>query len=151
MEKIEAGQGKGLGFAQFENEFSYCAVVAHVSVEEEVRLLRMWAAVDAGLAINPGGIVAQVEGGMIQAASWTLREAVPTEGRRIISESWKDYPILRFDEIPEITVRSSPAQQIRPWEWVRWPWGQQREPSQTRSRAHLGSASAICQSRGTAS
>jgi CO/xanthine dehydrogenase Mo-binding subunit len=103
-EKIEAGEGKGLGFAQFENESSYCAIVAHVSVEEEVRLLRMWAAVDAGLAINPGGIVAQVEGGMIQAASWTLKEAVPTEGRRIISESWKDYPILRFDEIPEITV-----------------------------------------------
>jgi CO/xanthine dehydrogenase Mo-binding subunit len=103
-EKIEPGQSKGLGFAQFENESSYCAVVAHVSVEEEVRLLHMWAAVDAGLAINPGGIIAQVEGGMIQAASWTLKEAVPTEGRRIISESWKDYPILRFDEIPGITV-----------------------------------------------
>jgi nicotinate dehydrogenase subunit B len=101
---IEPGQAKGLGFAQFENEVSYCAVVAQVSVDEEVRLLRMWAAVDAGLAINPGGIVAQVEGGMIQAASWTLREAVPTEGRRIVSESWKDYPILRFNEIPEITV-----------------------------------------------
>jgi nicotinate dehydrogenase subunit B len=78
--------------------------VAQVSVEEEVRLLRMWAAVDAGLAINPGGIVAQVEGGMIQAASWTLREVVPTEGRLIVSESWKDYPILRFSDIPEITV-----------------------------------------------
>jgi nicotinate dehydrogenase subunit B len=100
----ESGQAKGLGFAQFENEVSYCAVVAHVSVEEEVRLLRMWAAVDAGLAINPGGIIAQVEGGMIQAASWTLKEAVPTEGRRVVSESWKDYPILRFDEIPEIKV-----------------------------------------------
>jgi nicotinate dehydrogenase subunit B len=75
-----------------------------VSVEDEVRLLRMWAAVDAGLAINPGGIVAQVEGGIIQAASWTLREAVPTEGRLIISESWKDYPILRFGDIPEMRV-----------------------------------------------
>jgi CO/xanthine dehydrogenase Mo-binding subunit len=101
---VEPGKGKGLGFAQFENEVSYCAVVAQVSVDEEVRLLRMWAAVDAGLAINPGGIVAQVEGGMIQAASWTLREAVSTAGRRIVSESWKDYPILRFNEIPEITV-----------------------------------------------
>jgi nicotinate dehydrogenase subunit B len=100
----EAGEAKGLGFAQFENEVSFCAVVAQVSVEDEVRLLRMWAAVDAGLAINPGGIVAQVEGGIIQAASWTLREAVPTEGRLIISESWKDYPILRFGDIPEMRV-----------------------------------------------
>jgi nicotinate dehydrogenase subunit B len=103
-EKVEPGHGKGLGFAQFENESSYCAVVAHVSVEEEVRLLRMWAAVDAGLAINPGGIIAQVEGGMIQAASWTLKESALTEGRRVVAESWKDYPILRFDEMPEIAV-----------------------------------------------
>jgi nicotinate dehydrogenase subunit B len=101
---IESGQAKGLGFAQFENEVSYCAVVAQVSVDADVKLLRMWGAVDAGLAINPGGIVAQVEGGMIQAASWTLREAVPTEGRRVVSESWKDYPILRFSDIPDISV-----------------------------------------------
>lgn len=102
---LPEGQGKGLGYAQFENESSYCAVVAHVLVEEDVRLLNMWAVVDAGLAINPGGIVAQIEGGIVQAASWTLKEAVPTEGPRITSESWKDYPILRFDEIPNITVK----------------------------------------------
>jgi nicotinate dehydrogenase subunit B len=104
-EADQEGQAKGIGFAQFENELSYCAVVAKVAVDEEVELLEMWAAVDAGLAINPGGIVAQVEGGMIQSASWLLKEAVPTSGRLVTSETWQDYPILRFEEIPKITVK----------------------------------------------
>jgi nicotinate dehydrogenase subunit B len=99
------GWAKGIGFAQFENESSYCAVICEVEAGEEVRLVRMWAAVDPGLAIDPAGVKAQVEGGMIQAASWTLKEAVPTYGRRVTSETWGDYPILRFEEIPEVTVK----------------------------------------------
>jgi nicotinate dehydrogenase subunit B len=99
------GQAKGIGFAQFENELSYCAVVAKVAVDEKVDLIEMWAAVDAGLAINPAGIVAQTEGGMIQAASWVLKEAVPTSGKLVTSETWQDYPILRFEEIPKVSVK----------------------------------------------
>ena len=98
------GCGLGLGFARFKNTGSYCAVVALVAVEEQVELRRMWAVVDAGLAINPAGIIAQVEGGMLQAASWALKEAVPTEGTLLTAETWKDYPILGFAEIPEIEV-----------------------------------------------
>jgi CO/xanthine dehydrogenase Mo-binding subunit len=105
QEADSEGQANGIGFAQFENELSYCAVVAKVAVDEKVELIEMWAAVDAGLAINPGGIVAQVEGGMIQSASWLLKEAVPTSGRLVTSETWQDYPILRFEEIPKITVK----------------------------------------------
>ena len=49
---------------------------AEVKVEEEVRVLRMWAAVDVGQAINPYGVLNQIEGGMVQATSWTLKEAM---------------------------------------------------------------------------
>ena len=41
---------------------------------------------------------------MLQAASWILKEAVPTEGTRLIAETWKDYPILSFAETPETNV-----------------------------------------------
>jgi nicotinate dehydrogenase subunit B len=100
----EAGFGRGLGFARFKNTGSYCAVVALVSVDETVEVQRLWAAVDAGLVINPAGVISQVEGGMLQAASWVLKEAVPTDGTRLIAESWKDYPILTFAETPETNV-----------------------------------------------
>lgn len=98
------GCGRGIGFARFKNTGAYCAVVALVEVEEQIVLRGLWSAVDAGLAINPDGIVAQVEGGMIQAASWVLKEAVPTEGSLLTAESWRDYPILSFADIPDIQV-----------------------------------------------
>jgi nicotinate dehydrogenase subunit B len=100
----EAGFGRGLGFARFKNTGSYCAVVALVSVDETVEVQKLWAAVDAGLVINPAGLTSQVEGGMLQAASWVLKESVPTDGTRLIAESWKDYPILTFAETPETNV-----------------------------------------------
>jgi len=100
----DADFGRGLGFARFKNTGSYCAVVASVSVEETVAVHKLWAAVDAGLVINPAGVVSQIEGGMLQAASWVLKEAVPTDGTRLVAESWKDYPILSFTETPETIV-----------------------------------------------
>ena len=99
-----AGMGRGLGFARFKNTGTYCAVAVLVAVEENVELRGMWAAVDAGLAINPAGIVSQIEGGMLQAASWVLKEEVPTSASVLTAESWKDYPILSFAEVPEISV-----------------------------------------------
>ena len=96
--------GMGIGFAQYKNKQSYCAVVAEVSLEEDLRVTRCVAAVESGLAINPDGIVNQTEGGVIQAVSWTLREAVPFDERGIGCMTWDDYPILRFDEVPEVEV-----------------------------------------------
>jgi CO/xanthine dehydrogenase Mo-binding subunit len=96
--------GMGIAFAQYKNKQSYCAVVAEVSLEEELRVTRCVAAVEAGLAINPDGIINQTEGGVIQAVSWTLKEAVPFDPSGVRCMTWDDYPILRFDEVPEVDV-----------------------------------------------
>ena len=98
------GFGLGIGFARYKNSGAYCAVVAEVEAEREIRARRLVVAVDVGLAINPDGIVNQIEGGAIQATSWTLREAVRFDRTRITSASWDEYPILRFTEIPAVDV-----------------------------------------------
>jgi CO/xanthine dehydrogenase Mo-binding subunit len=103
-----AGRSLGIGYAQFKNSGAYCAVVAEVSAEDDVRLVHMWAAVDAGLAIVPDSVRAQVEGGMLQAASWMLHEALSTEGPRVVAETWSDYPVLGFAEVPLIEVQVIP-------------------------------------------
>jgi CO/xanthine dehydrogenase Mo-binding subunit len=100
----DGSTGMGIGFAQYKNKQSYCAVVAEVSLEEDLRVTRCVAAVESGLAINPDGIINQTEGGVIQAVSWTLKEAVPFDERGIRCMTWDDYPILRFDEVPEVDV-----------------------------------------------
>jgi nicotinate dehydrogenase subunit B len=100
-------RGRGIGFARYKNHACYCAVVAEVEVDRIsgiVRVTRAWSAVDAGLAINPDGIVNQIEGGLIQSASWTLKEAVKVDRSGIQTKSWLDYPILRFSEVPAVEV-----------------------------------------------
>jgi nicotinate dehydrogenase subunit B len=100
-------RGRGIGFARYKNHACYCAVVAEVEVDRIggiVRVTRAWSAVDAGLAINPDGIVNQIEGGLIQSASWTLKEAVKINRSGIRTKSWIDYPILRFSEVPAVEV-----------------------------------------------
>jgi CO/xanthine dehydrogenase Mo-binding subunit len=102
--KATEGRGHGMGFAKYKNLGAYCAVVAEVEVERDVRVRRLVITVDAGLAVNPDGIANQIEGGAVQATSWTIKERVAVDARGIASRAWEDYPILRFAEAPAVEV-----------------------------------------------
>jgi CO/xanthine dehydrogenase Mo-binding subunit len=98
------GRGRGCAFARYKNLAAYCAVAAEVEVERgtgRTRLLRAVAAIDSGQAVNPDGLVNQVEGAILQSASWTLYESVSFDNARITSIDWATYPILRFSAVPE--------------------------------------------------
>ena len=99
-----AGRGRGIGFARYKNMAAYAAVVADVEIDKSVRLTRVWCAVDGGLIINPDGAINQLEGGIIQGASWALKEGVRLDSAGISSRDWETYPVLRFSEVPEVTV-----------------------------------------------
>jgi nicotinate dehydrogenase subunit B len=103
-EKGDGVRGRGLGFAQYKNRSAYCAVIAEVEAGEVLHIRRVHAAVDAGQVVNPDGLANQIEGGIVQALSWTLHEQVPFDRERVLARSWETYPILRFDETPEIEV-----------------------------------------------
>ena len=98
------GRGHGIAFARYKNNGAYCAVVAEVDVDTQVRVKRLVCAIDAGEVVNPDGLVNQIEGGAIQSTSWTLKEAVRFDAARITSDSWEGYPILRFSEVPRVEV-----------------------------------------------
>jgi CO/xanthine dehydrogenase Mo-binding subunit len=95
-------RAQGFAFARCKNTAAYVALVADVEIGEEVRVLRLAGAVDAGLVINPDGVLNQIEGGAIQAASWTLLEEVTFDSCSITSTSWASYPILRFTQAPSL-------------------------------------------------
>jgi nicotinate dehydrogenase subunit B len=108
-------QGRGVGFARYKNMAAYAAVVAEVEVEESVRLLRVWCAADAGFVINPDGALNQLEGNIMQAASWALKEGVRLDNVGIASRDWEGYPVLRFSEVPETFVELlDPAADLPP-------------------------------------
>jgi CO/xanthine dehydrogenase Mo-binding subunit len=110
----QAGRGYGLGFARYKNTGAYCAVVAEVEGAEDVSVKRLTIAVDVGEAINPDGVINQIEGGAIQATSWVLKERVRFDRQRITSNSWASYPILRFSEVPEVQVELIPRPDSEP-------------------------------------
>jgi len=98
--KKSEGRGRGIAYARYKNIGAYCAVVAEVEASgAELRVTRLVAAVDVGLAVNPDGVINQIEGGCVQATSWALKEEW-----RPGAVSWEDYPILRFSEAPPVEV-----------------------------------------------
>ena len=97
------GIGRGFAFARYKNLGAYCAIALDLHVEHEtgqVRLGRIVAAVDSGQPVNPDGIRNQIEGAIIQSASWTLYEQVRWNRSRITSADWSGYPVIRFPAIP---------------------------------------------------
>ncbi|MCA9954772.1 MAG: xanthine dehydrogenase family protein molybdopterin-binding subunit, partial [Anaerolineales bacterium] len=97
--------GQGFAFAQYKNGQCYTAVVVDLHVDpasREIHLDRAVIAADAGQVVNPDGLSNQLEGGFIQAASWTLAEAVIFNETGILSQDWDSYPVLRFPSVPRI-------------------------------------------------
>jgi CO/xanthine dehydrogenase Mo-binding subunit len=105
-----AGTGRGLGLAwsRYKNKAAYACVAVELEVDQAVSLRRVWCAADAGLVINPDGARNQLEGGIVHAASMTLKEQVTLDGDGITSLDWERYPIMTFSEVPEIEVEIVP-------------------------------------------
>ena len=102
----EAGSsiGLGLAYSQYKNHAGHCAVVIQVEVTHKVNVQKIWVCVDAGNIIHKDGLLNQIEGGVIQSLSWTLKESVKWDESAITTSDWETYPILGFDEIPEIQI-----------------------------------------------
>jgi CO/xanthine dehydrogenase Mo-binding subunit len=112
----QPGRGRGFAFARYKNLAAYCAIASEIEVDRDTgraRLVRAVAAIDSGQAVNPDGLVNQVEGAIIQSSSWTLYESVMFDETRITSIDWSTYPILRFSAVPdsiEVHIINRPGQ-----------------------------------------
>jgi CO/xanthine dehydrogenase Mo-binding subunit len=101
------GKGRGIAFAKYKNLATYVAVIVDVEVDRAsgvIRVPRAFAAADSGQIINPDGLMNQIEGGVIQSTSWTLKEHVRFTPDGIVSRDWESYPILTMPEVPRVEV-----------------------------------------------
>ena len=104
---LPAGEGRGLAFAQYENDVAYVATVAQVHVDTgsgAIQVQRIVTAHDCGLIINPDGLRNQIEGNVLQSLSRALYEEVTFDQSHITSIDWDSYPILKFSDVPEVEV-----------------------------------------------
>jgi len=106
-EKGDGTRGRGIGFSKYKNLACYVAVIADVEIDRAtgvVRVPRAFAAVDSGLIINPDGLSAQIEGGIVQSVSWTLKEEVRFDKSGILAVDFATYPILTMPEAPKVEI-----------------------------------------------
>lgn len=99
-------RGRHRGIAVYHSFGSYVAQVAEVSVSRAgaISVHRVICAIDCGIAVNPGLVAAQMEGAIAFGLSAALKGEIRIERGRVMQASFKDYPILTFPEMPEVTV-----------------------------------------------
>jgi len=101
---LKRHHGRGFGFGQYKNLMAYVAIAVEIAVDPDrksVRILRVACAADCGQVVNPDGARNQLEGAIIQSASWTLQERLRFGPEGVTSIDWSSYPILRFSSVPE--------------------------------------------------
>jgi len=97
------GDGLGRGIALHESFGSIVAQVVEARVEDgTVRVERVVCAVDAGYAVNPDGLAAQMESGIVFGLTAALHGEISIDRGRVKQGNFHDYPMLRIDEMPVI-------------------------------------------------
>ncbi|WOI57882.1 xanthine dehydrogenase family protein molybdopterin-binding subunit [Palleronia sp. LCG004] len=98
--------GRGRGIAIEDCYRSIVAQVAEVTVSDdgEVRIDRVFCAIDAGLVINPDSVVAQMEGGIAWGVTSALMSALTIRNGEVVETNFHDFPVQRLANAPAIEV-----------------------------------------------
>jgi len=109
--KRNVGRAKGIAFA--ERSGSFCAGVCEISVDEgKIRVHRIWAALDAGIVIQPDNVIAQIEGAILMGLSSVLHESITFKNGRVLQSNFDDYPLLRMKDVPEsVEIKIIPSKE----------------------------------------
>lgn len=103
-------KGWGRGIAIHRSFGSIVAQVAEVGIEKLTNgnlkpvVKQVYCAVDCGLAINPDGLVAQMEGGIVYGLTAALYGEITLKNGAVEQSNFDDYEMLRMDASPNITV-----------------------------------------------
>jgi isoquinoline 1-oxidoreductase beta subunit len=98
--------GRGRGIAVHQSFGSFVAQVAEVSLSDQgkLRVHRVVCAIDCGPVVNPDGVRAQMEGGIVFGLTAALYGEITFEKGRVKQRNFHDYPMLRMNEMPEVEV-----------------------------------------------
>jgi isoquinoline 1-oxidoreductase beta subunit len=102
--------GHAAGIAVHESFGSAVAEAAEVSVENgHIRVHRVVCAVDCGPVVNPDGIEAQMQSGIVFGLSAALYGEITFRDGRVEQSNFHDYPVLRMLEMPRVEVHIVPS------------------------------------------
>ena len=101
--QVEPNRGRGIAIVK-----SFGSIVAEaveVSVRnDEVSIDKICCAVDAGFAVNPDGLKAQMEGGIVYGLTAALYGEINIKEGAVQQSNFHDYPMVKMHEVPDIEV-----------------------------------------------
>jgi CO/xanthine dehydrogenase Mo-binding subunit len=99
-----APNGRARGIAVVEDKGGLVAQVAEVSLRDAVRVHKVTCAADCGRIIHPGIVQGQLAGSIAAGLGAALYGEITIEKGRVVQSNFRDYRMLRIDEMPEIDV-----------------------------------------------
>lgn len=100
--------GTALGLASQVKDGTLAAGVAEVSLDRasgKIKVRNFWAAIDAGIAVQPRNVAAQTEGSIVFGLGHVLREKITIENGRVLQSNYLDYEVTRMSDVPPIEVK----------------------------------------------
>jgi len=101
-------EGRGLGLCFRNEDGTLVGMVAEVAVDRgtgRVKVHHVWAAIDAGLALQPDNITAQIEGAIVYTMGAALSERVSMAQGAVEQSNFYDYNVPRMSDMPDIEVK----------------------------------------------
>jgi isoquinoline 1-oxidoreductase beta subunit len=98
--------GQARGVAMFESFNSIVAHVAQIEVAPDgsLKVHKITSAIDCGMAVNPDGVKAQIEGGIVFGLTAALHGQITIDKGAVVQANFPDYDMVRLAECPEIDV-----------------------------------------------
>ncbi len=107
---LPPGHFHGVAFSPPAFYVTPVAEVAEVSVTNgAIRVHKVVAAIDCGIVVNPSGVRAQVEGGVVYGLAAAMKEQITIKGGSVEQGNFDDYPLLTIDEMPVVEVYIVPS------------------------------------------
>ena len=113
MARWDGGKAIGnraLGLAYSDMWNTHCAMIVDVSLNGmNIVVHNIWSAVDCGVVLQPGNVARQIEGSAIWGVSAALKERLTIRNGVFQQSNFHDYPVLRANETPRVTVKVMPT------------------------------------------
>lgn len=105
---LPKGRARGIACYSWSSDIAHVVEVS-VSSLGQLSIHRITAVIDCGVAINPMGVEAQLQGAAVDALSTVLTSAITLDRGRIMQQSFAEYGWLRMNEMPRIDVHIMPG------------------------------------------
>ena len=101
---LPARVGRGVACQSVFGSYVVAIVEAEVDNDGQIALRRVTAAVDCGSAVNPDGVEAQIQGGLIFGLTAALYNEITIAKGRVQQSNFNNYRMMRINETPPIEV-----------------------------------------------